>query len=603
MKNFKTYITSLMLGGAAILTLGSCADELDITPDGRLTLDEVFADVDYTESFFSSAFDDVPRKHVNYYWFENMPSAISDEAWSCDDVEGVGAINAYKGQGNSERNLWETNFNPDAAFDCEYWNRYWRSIRKLNVFLDRLPTAAVRSEAYRERMGSEALILRAFYYLQLVKHYGDIPLIHDVPDLDSDFKDYPRRPAYEILQQCVTDCEKALESPNVPWRIYNLSERNRFTLGTACAIISQASLYAASKLYCKGNDLRKYAYEKNKFAYETLKAQDFELYTELHDEHYNSAYQELFAGGAPEYPGNKETIMGSINLNQPNYWVWGLPIQNNYRAGDVPTQELVDSYDMLATGLPVLDRENPYLDEFHLEPNYYPESGYRPTNPFAGRDLRFDATVLHNGSTIYVGDVRSTVQTFAGGNCEIKDNARTYTRTGYYNNKYRNWYNCASKRTQDGFWIYFRMGEVYLNYAEAAMEYGDLTTAMSLVNTIRHRAGFSPEVDLKCTDQNECRLIVRKERRTEFPFEEHRYYDCRRWTANDEDILCEKYATGMRVTRRGIAYSYERFLVGSDGTAPSKLSYQAKWHFLPIPLAEARTMEEKQGVKWQNYGW
>lgn len=59
----------------------------------------------------------------------------------------------------------------------------------------------------------------------------------------------------------------------------------------------------------------------------------------------------------------------------------------------------------------------------------------------------------------------------------------------------------------------------------------------------------------------------------------------------------------MRVTRRGIAYSYERFLVGSDGTAPSKLSYQAKWHFLPIPLAEARTMEEKQGVKWQNYGW
>ena len=53
MKNFKTYITSLMLGGAAILTLGSCADELDITPDGRLTLDEVFADVDYTESFFS----------------------------------------------------------------------------------------------------------------------------------------------------------------------------------------------------------------------------------------------------------------------------------------------------------------------------------------------------------------------------------------------------------------------------------------------------------------------------------------------------------------------------------------------------------------------
>ena len=52
-----------------------------------------------------------------------------------------------------------------------------------------------------------------------------------------------------------------------------------------------------------------------------------------------------------------------------------------------------------------------------------------------------------------------------------------------------------------------------------------------------------------------------------------------------------------------IRYSYERFLVGSDGSMPSKLSYEAKWHFLPIPLDEVRTLEEKTGKKWQNYGW
>ncbi len=143
-----------------------------------------------------------------------------------------------------------------------------------------------------------------------------------------------------------------------------------------------------------------------------------------------------------------------------------------------------------------------------------------------------------------------------------------------------------------------------LNYAEAAVEKGDLPTAMRLINEVRHRAGFAPEVDLDPKgDRDLARLMLRKERRTEFVFEEHRFFDNRRWTANEENIECEKYTTGMKVTRSGIRYSYERFLVGSDGSMPSKLSYEAKWHFLPIPLDEVRTLEEKTGKKWQNYGW
>jgi hypothetical protein len=59
----------------------------------------------------------------------------------------------------------------------------------------------------------------------------------------------------------------------------------------------------------------------------------------------------------------------------------------------------------------------------------------------------------------------------------------------------------------------------------------------------------------------------------------------------------------MKVIKQGRLYSYERFLVGSDGSYPSKLSYEAKWHFLPIPLNDVKTLEEKTGNKWQNYGW
>jgi len=595
---------------AALLAMGasSCADDLDITPDGRLTMDEVWSDVEYTEAFISSAFDNIPDKHVNYYWFDNLPSAISDDGWSCDDVEGVGPVLAYKGQGSAEENLFEKHYLD--GFDDRYWEKYWLSIRKINTFLENIPTAAVRDEATRERLTAEAKILRAYYYLLLVKWYGDLPIIHEVPDITSDFSEFPKQPAWKVLQACVEDCEAGLACDEVPWRIANLSERNRMTRGVACAVMSQAALFAASKLYCHDQNLWRYAYEKTKKAYELMKKNDFRLYTgnaegKPLDEHYNSAYAELFVA-APGYPTESERIMTGRpeRPNQPNYWVWGMPIQNNYRAGTVPTQELVDCFDMLATGKPILDYRQPYKDEFHLEPNFYENSGYSESNPYNGRDLRFEAVVIHNGSKIYVGDAASTVQTFAGGNCELRDNVRTYTRTGYYNNKFRHWYSCAEKRSGDGPWVYFRFAELILNYAEAAIEVNDLATAMPLINEIRHRAGFKPEVDLDPKgDQDIARLMLRKERRTEFVFEEHRFFDNRRWTANNENIECEKYATGMKVTRKGLKYTYERFLVGSNGSAPSKLSYEAKWHFLPIPLNEVRTLEEKTGEKWQNYGW
>lgn len=279
--------------------LGSCADDLDITPDGRLTMDEVWSNADYTESFLSSAFDQIPKKHVNYYWFDNLPSALSDDGWSCDDVEGVGPVLAYKGQGNAEENIFDHHYMD--GFDDRYWESYWRAIRKVNMFLENIPTAAVRNEAARSRMIAEAKILRAYYYLLLVKWYGDIPIILDVPEFESDFAEYPKQPAWKVLQACVDDCEEALDNSEVPWRLANLSERNRMTRGTACAIISQASLFAASKLYCHGEDLWQYAYDKNKKVYDLLVANGFKLYTDLQDDHYNSAYAELFVG-SPGYP-------------------------------------------------------------------------------------------------------------------------------------------------------------------------------------------------------------------------------------------------------------------------------------------------------------
>lgn len=587
------------------LSLGSCSDVMDVTPDGRLSLEEVFANPDYTAAYFSQAFDNLPHKMMNYYWFDNLPSALSDESWSCDDVEGVGAINAYKGQGSARENLFETCYNEN--FECQYWERYWKSIRTINVFLQNIPTAAVNSETDRSRMTAEAHVLRAYYYLQLIKWYGALPIIKvPFPD-DADYSTVKKSSAVDCLKFVVEDCETAMLCEDLPWRIVNDREFRRLTRAMAAAIRSQAALYAASPLYNTGGEnLWDYAYEKNKDSYQKLKANGYELYTQQHHpEEYLNAYGEYFAqnatGGAN--PIDRETIWLDIKDNWGMWWVWGLPIQSNYRAGCVPFQELVDAYDMLETGKPVLDLKQPYLDETHLQPNYTEGSGYNPARPYEGRDPRFYATIIYNGASIYVGNTKSVVQTYNGGNSELRDNDRRYTRTGYYLNKYRNWQAFSGLSGQDGKWKHYRMGEVYLNLAEAAIEAGHIDEGLALINDIRHRAGFDPSVDVTATTQEEARLLLRHERQVEFAFEEHRFFDTRRWTRNEEDLENEKFCTGMRAKRSGLKLTYERFIVGSDGSSPSKLSYKAKWHFLPIPIDDVSSLEDQTGDRWQNYGW
>ena len=128
---------------------------------------------------------------------------------------------------------------------------------------------------------------------------------------------------------------------------------------------------------------------------------------------------------------------------------------------------------------------------------------------------------------------------------------------------------------------------------------------MKYVNTIRHRAGFSPSVDIKANSKEEAVLYVRHERQVELCYEEYRYFDTRRWCKPDEDNTCEKFSTGMRITRNGDnTFSYQRVLVGTLSTeTPSKMSYEKKYHLLPIPLDEVSKLESQTGISWQNTGW
>ncbi|MCM1519914.1 MAG: RagB/SusD family nutrient uptake outer membrane protein [Lachnoclostridium sp.] len=632
----KKHFYNILLAVAALCSAGmmlqSCADDLDVTPDGRMDDAAIFSTPENTKDYFASAWAHVPQKMFRYYFFDNLVIDMSDDAWSTDDYSSLLIGDIYAGNLNSTKHLFEWDSTDMDKWDGGYWSRYWMMIRILNNCIINFPEAAFDSEAERDQCIAEARVLRAFYYLMLVKFYGDLPIIEDVNGVTTDYSDLTREPAWKVLQWVVSECELALKSENLPWAITNVQLAQRMTKGIACAIISQASLFAASPLFCHGENLWNYAYQKNLSAYNQLKANGYALYTTLTDpKSYSSCYEEYFASRS--YAGSKaddhETIWGgtwmgvaSVNLSTIN----GVPLfTDSFKAGTVPTQELVDAFDMLATGEPIYDLANPYKDEKHSDININSKSGYDPANPYDGRDPRFYACIFYNTSKINTGVLDKTVETWnneitwdgknctykadkgTSGSCKVDATARRYTRTGYYNRKYHAYKTSPSQSKDEGNWKYFRLGEVYLNLAEAAIEDGKVGDGIALINEIRHRAGFSPSVDKKTTDQVEARRILRHERQIELCYEEHRYFDVRRWGTSDEPITEEIYNTGMWIHKDGKNYVYQRFpLGGAQGAAPSKNAYEGKNRLIPIPLKETNRLGAATGLGadyWQNPGW
>lgn len=642
----KKYLLNLLT--ATLLTLSastvtSCTDDLDITPDGRLDMEAIFKDPDLIASYLSSAWEDMPDHKFRHHFFSNFILAMSDEGWDCDDFQSgllIGKI--YAGDlSASDHVLNDWDHRGQGKWDGRYWTRYWRMIRIINQFLikmDEIHGNGVLDEKTWDRYVGEAHVLRAYYYSMLLKFYGDLPIIKSAYDVNTGYAGLTREPAWKVFQFVVEDCEEALKHDNLPWHIINITENERMTKGIACAIMSQAALFAASPLFCHDENLWEWAYEVNKKAFDLLRANGYELYTQLNipltdvggrrEEGYYNCYQEYFAlnSYAGSHPEDKETIWGATqvidigfnNINQVAVFSDG-----HFKCGFVPSQEIVDAYDMLATGEPIYDLANPYVDEKHSDININPKSGYDPQDPYTGRDPRFYASIFFNLSKVNTGILSKVVQTYnnkedwmgnqrggSGGNSAIDRTGRLNTRTGYYNRKYHGNKGACGTSAEEGNWIRYRLGEVYLNYAEAAIEAGHIQVGLDLINEIRHRAGFDPAVDKKTSDQAIARLYVRHERQVELYLEEHRYFDVRRWGRTGEDIMEEKYNTGMWIYGTGSnprKFTYNRFALGTThGAQPSKPTYAAKNRLLPIPLKESSNLGAQTGMGsdyWQNPGW
>lgn len=623
----------------------SCSDVLNQAPDGKISLEEVFGDNDKTMYYLNTCYSGINAKGCLYFFCSRGPVNWCDDSWDADDLDVSWAASRRYYDGNASASDFPANYNAgDSGNESVSWARSFQRIRNCAVFLQNIPNAKVNSESDRSRWTAEAHILRAYYYSELLMWFGcSLPIIREPYTYDADFSKVERSSFHDVVEFIVEDCDAALACEELPWRITTDSEAMRMTKAVAWAIKSRMTLFAASPLYNDGNNYWEEAYSVNKAAVQALESNGYALYDKLNqaavwgdEKAYlptaaSQYFNEYFcnSGAYAADPADKETIYqlrDGANLDLAN--VDGIGAILGYKTGTCPSQELVDAFETI-DGQPVLDLAKPYLDEQHLKPNYNSSNTtYDKNNPYANRDPRFYATVYYNGSKRYCNwSTEAEKKSFEnlgqgkGENVRIittwdayedaegniinspeplmgrSMTGRTPTRTGYFQRKFLHPNSGVEMRLNGARHKDYRLAEIYLNFAEAAMEAGHTDEAITYVNKVRARAGM-PGLPAGLSGEN-LRQRIHNERRVEFALEGNRYFDVRRWHKPDEDLSAtDRWITGAHITHmQDGTYKYERTIL------KERQCYTNKWLKMPVPLTEVNNMRAITGEDWQNPGW
>lgn len=557
---------------------------LDIITDATLWSDEILID-DYLNQCYAEMkfyFEMPYGQDINYLMENRSHDAItlSDEAQCGWDDE----IKAPKSD-------WIT-INGGVF---EWWG--YPTVRRLNIFLNKMENLEIQvDESYKKQRIAEARFLRAFAYFNMVKRYGGVPLITRAQELnDPEEELYRKRDKEETIYQFILSelDEIASDLPE------NFGD-GRATKYAALALKSRAAMYAASIAQWGSVELNgiigipeekattywQISYDASK---EIISSGKFFLYNQSENKVEN--YRNLFLD-----ENNSEVIFaerfdglsgrGHIwdMLEVPySYHVWGKG-QNA-----CIYLEMVESYDNIDGTPGIIDREK--IEDGHL---------WTVEELFGKKDPRFKASIYTHGtpwidaSGSIILDYHDAIETSDGNLLTtgaykgVLARSRSYGRmTPFGVLKYLD-PDMAIKHERNYSktdFIVFRLGEIILNYAEAAIELNKNDDALWAVNEIRKRAGM-PTYDMV------TRELVRKERKVELAFEGTRYFDVRRWrTAVNE--LTKSYH-GLRFIIDGssldegqydvLTQKFKLAIINDVSGIPSPY-FDEKHYYLPITLA------------------
>lgn len=570
----KLYIKYLTIGLMATTMLASCADILDKKPLTEISDNDLWSDPALLKAFVNSRYNQVGVNGA-----ESMQSSIVDET----ELTWLRGCETHNFARLSPTDLGRMN-GAWWGWDNRSWSTKWTNISNCNIFFERVDNVGFTDETEKTKLVGQVRFIRAFEYWDLIARWGAMPIITKSFSINDreEIVGQKRNTYKECIDFLVSELDQAAKELPANW---SGDDYGRATSVAALALKSRILLYAASPLMNEDVKIPEVGYttpepdrwqKAAKAATEALDAAQtagYELYNLNGDPSKN--YQLIFMDNTA---ANKETLfarMGTSSAdgesisscdqyNNPNgYGGWG---------GNCPLQELVDAYEVVKDGVASkFDWNNP-------EEN---------ANPYANRDPRFYATILYDGAKWMTRNVETYFDvdnngTIIGGGKDTKfgNDSWNASPTGYNMKKFmdegyalNSWNFCARN------WIHLRMAELYLNKAEALYHIGDEEGAREALKPVRQRAGM-PAVTATGADLLEA---IKNERRIEFAFEEHRYFDVRRWKeapkyfgSTVHAITIKKYPDGKK--------TYEVDKLRSDVGGDRK--WDDKMYWLPIPKSE-----------------
>jgi hypothetical protein len=601
MKKTLTY-TYIVL--AVCLVLFACKrDFLDTRPLSEVPTEDTWKEGSLAEAFVNGAYAGLGNGGFD----EQMLASLTDEAVFTHAGRGINTIN--EGILNASNLGWVNN-----TFE---WKSMYNYIRAANVALTNLATATFTDTALKKRLLGEAYFLRSYYYHQLVRYYGGVPIVDKPYGLNEDYT-IERSSFKDCVDFIVKGCDSA-----VLLLAGRTMQKGRASKAAALALKSRILLYAASDLHdmptakAKSTVLNSFAKQdilgytsgdriaRWQTAKDAAKAvldnggsgYKLDLAAPATAEEAKRNYISMAMGGASKSPladisaATELIFLRNFTPNKDEYpaiYVGLTNGPNGYHnwAGNSPIQQLVDDYEMTDG------------TRFNWS------NAAQKASPYANRDPRFYASVLYDGAGWKPRDKISgnvdpanQIQTgqYQQGSSMLAGLDTRQSSIENWNGSWTSYYmrkfidpdpNIVDNTTRQYIpWPFFRYTEAVLNYVEACIELHQDTEAKLWLNKIRFRAGM-PAI----TETGDAlRDRYRNERRIEMVYEEQRYHDTRRWMISPQ-VLGRKLVY-MKVTGRLKPAAVAPVPYRHDETAYT-------YEYLPV---EDNSLENRQWVDKMYY--
>lgn len=538
------------------LAFASCDDFLNEEVRGKQNLDTYFQNEDEIQSFITGCYQAITFGgwwNINTVWL--LSEMCSDDGWMGNTTQSQSdyiSLAHYQGTGQSNGAI------------SNFWQYRYKGILRCNVAIDRIPQATILNEELKNRFIAEAHFLRAYFYFELVRNFGGVPLITGFM-LPEEIQGITRSTTEEVYKFIEDDLKAAVAV--LPERSeYASTELGRATSGAARGLLGKVYLY--QEKWQEAHDVLKAVIDSKEYK---LMENFGDVWSVDHNNNEESLFEVQYMYDGTYALGGALTVITGARSGPGDGWSWGQPTAN---------------------------LEQAYID--------------------AGDTERLRWTIIKTGCTEIAGEDNFE---------EFVENSKNMALYDTYIEKYgwdpecyiitpsehksariiRKYFVPIEKRPE----VYnidkipldhriLRYADVLLMYAEACNELSMDADARTALNEVRNRVGLA---DVTASG-SELRKAIRQERRLELAWEQNRLYDIRRWTDdNGKKVISNlmgpdgtfvKWNTD-EATRDALEWDNQ-----GEASDKGRSFIESRDMVFPIPLYEI-TMSN--GTIEQNPGW